>query len=195
MFDTLATFISSESGSTGLLVLAIIACAFIFEDITTIVVGILAAEGYLGVPLALASLYVGILLGDAALYTLGWIARTHPRLAHYIDHDFTTSFRGWLEKRYLSIIFCGHFVPGLRFTTYVASGFFRRPLLLYIPTAIAGGLLLGSALFTLAYWFGSVTSEWVRPLRWVFVAAFLLTLAFASSRTLRIYRAKSETPG
>jgi membrane protein DedA with SNARE-associated domain len=189
MFDTLALFIGHEVGSTGLLALAIIACAFVFEDITTIVVGMLAAEGYLGVPLALTSLYVGILLGDTALYTIGWVARTHPRLAHYIDHDFTASFRAWLEKRYVFVIFSGHFVPGLRFTTYIASGFFKRPLREFVPMAIAGGVVLGSGLFALAYWFGSITGTWMRPLRYVVALGFVLVLVVITQKNLRRLRA------
>ncbi len=195
MLSYISTFIGHEVGSSLLLALAIIVCAFFLEDLTTIIVGVLAAEGYIGVPLALVSLYTGIILGDAALYTLGAIARTHPRLAHYIDHDYTTFFRGWLEQKYIFLIFSGHFVPGLRFTTYVASGFFRRPLSVFIPTAIAGGLALGTILFSVSYWFGSVTSEWMRPARWFIAGLFLLVLFLVSRQNLRAYQSKSREPG
>lgn len=195
MLPTLSAFIGHQAGSTVLLSLAIVLCAFLLEDLTTIIVGILAAEGYLSIPLALGSLYVGIILGDTVLYTLGAIARTHPKFAHYIEHDYTASFRQWLEKRPLLIIFSGHFVPGLRFTTYVASGFFRRPLTTFVPTALAGGVVLGTALFSLSYWFGSVTTTWMRPLRWLIAALFILALFLVSRQTLNAYRENKGEPG
>ncbi|MBU6214957.1 hypothetical protein KGM48_03965 [Patescibacteria group bacterium] len=195
MIPFLSGFIGNEAGSALLLSLAVILCAFFLEDITTVIVGILAAEGYIGIPLALFSLYAGIILGDTILYSIGALARTHPKLAHYIDHGYTASFRSWLEGRYAVIIFSGHFIPGLRFTTYVASGFFRRPLSAFIPTAIASGLALGTLLFSVSYWFGSLTAAWIRPFRWLIAATFLLILFLASRQHLRAYRLKRNGPG
>ncbi|MDB5244657.1 MAG: associated Golgi protein domain protein [Parcubacteria group bacterium] len=182
------TIDSALGSSTLLLSLAIIICAFLLEDISCIIVGLLAADGIVSIPLAAVSLYIGIVLGDTVLYSLGAIARTHPRLAQYIDHDFTSSFRSWLDRRYALTIFSAHFVPGLRFTSYVASGFFRYPLSRYIPAAIAGGLLLGTALFSLSYWFGNATAEWLGPARWIIAAAFLLVFFFIGRRNLYEYR-------
>jgi membrane protein DedA with SNARE-associated domain len=164
----------------------------IFEDVTTVVVGVLAADGLVDVPLAVISLYAGIALGDTALYSLGAFARTHPRLAHYIDHDFTAPFRSWLEHSYAFKVFSGHFVPGFRFTTFAASGFFRLPLRTYIPMAIAGGLILEAALFTAAYWFGSLTNKWVGEVRWGVAGVFLLILFFIARHNILMYRAKKD---
>lgn len=192
MFTFLSHFIGGEIGSTVLLPLAIILCALILEDLTIVIVGVLAADGILPIPVAVVSLYIGAALGDTALYALGSFARTHPRLAHYIDHDFTAPFRSWLEHGYAFKVFSGHFVPGFRFTTYVASGFFRYPLSTYIPMAIAGGLTLVTILFTISYWFGSVTSGVVSHARWGIAGAFLLILFFIGRHNLKAYRAKKN---
>lgn len=192
MFTFLSHFIGGEIGSTVLLPLAIILCALVLEDLTIVIVGVLAADGILPIPVAVVSLYIGAALGDTALYALGSFARTHPRLAHYIDHDFTAPFRSWLEHGYAFKVFSGHFVPGFRFTTYVASGFFRYPLSTYIPMAIAGGLTLVTILFTISYWFGSVTSGVVSHARWGIAGAFLLILFFIGRHNLKAYRAKKN---
>lgn len=178
--------------STLLLSLAIVLCAFFFEDITTVIVGVLAADGILPIPIAFMSIYLGIALGDTALYSLGAFARTHPRLAHYIDHDFTAPFRSWLEHSYAFKVFSGHFVPGFRFTTFAASGFFRFPLRTYVPMAICGGLVLETALFTISYWFGSFSSRWVGEVRWGIAAVFLLVLFFIARHNIRAYRANRD---
>src|ERR1035437_5162814 len=161
LLNFLTHFTADTATSEVLLSLAIVLCAMFFEDVTTVVVGVLAAEGLVDVPLAFLSIYAGIVLGDTGLYSLGALARTHPRLARYIEHDLTAPFRSWLENGYALKAFSGHFIPGFRIATYAASGFFRFPLRTYIPMAIAGGLFLETILFTLSYWFGSFTSKWV----------------------------------
>jgi len=193
MFPSISGFIGGAAvNSTLLLSLAIILCAILFEDITTVIVGVLAADGILPAPIAFISIYIGILIGDTVLYALGAFARTHPRLAHYIDHDFTAPFRSWLEDTYAFKIFSGHFVPGLRFTTFAASGFFRFPLRTYIPMAIAGGLVLETTLFTVSYWFGGLTSKWVGEVRWGIAGVFLLVLFFIARHNILIYREKRD---
>ena len=192
MFAFLSNFTGGTVSSEILLSIAIVACAVFFEDITTVVVGVLAADGLISVPVALISLYVGIAIGDTALYTLGAFARTHPRLAHYIEHDFTAPFRSWLGHKYAFKVFSGHFVPGFRFTTFVASGFFRLPLRTYIPMVIAGGLVLEITLFTISYWFGSVTTGWVSHARWGIAGAFLLVLFFIGRHNIIAYREQKK---
>ncbi len=192
MLPFFSHLIGGAVGSTVLLSLAVMFCAFFLEDATTVIVGVLAADGTISIPVALISLYAGIITGDVVLYAIGWIARTHPRLAHYIDHEFTAPFRAWLESRYLTIIFSGHFVPGLRLTTYVASGFFRFPLSKYISTAIASGLLLETTLFTLSYLFGSLSSTWVGEVRWGIAAIFILALFLIARHNILMYRARKN---
>lgn len=194
MLAFLSNFTGGTIDSVILLSLAIVLFAVFFEDMTTIVVGVLAADGLIPVPIALTSLYIGIALGDTALYTIGAFARTHPRLAHYINHDFTAPFRSWLEDNYQFKVFSGHFVPGFRFTTYAASGFFRFPLSTFIPMAIAGGLFLEIILFSVSYWFGNFTSGWVSHARWGIAVAFIVALFLIGRHNLLKYRAKRDRP-
>lgn len=192
MLNFLSQFTGSPGDSIIVLSLAITVCAFFLEDLTTVVVGVLAADGIVPVPIAFLSIYAGIAIGDTVLYALGSFARTHPRLAHFIDHDFTAPFRSWLGHRYAFKTFSGHFVPGLRFTTFIASGFFRFPLRTYIPMAVAGGLFLETVLFTISYWFGSLSSKWVGEVRWGIAGAFLLALLLIAHHNVLIYRAKRD---
>ncbi len=191
MFPSLSGFIGGVD-SVVLLSLVIILCASLFEDATIVIVGVLAADGIISVPIAFISLYIGVSIGDTVLYSLGSFARTHPRLAHYINHDFTTPFRLWLEHRYAFKVFSGHFVPGFRFTTFVASGFFQYPLRTYIPMAMVGGMILVIVLFFASYWFGSITTSWVSHVRWGVAGTFLIALFFIGRHNLVAYRAKRD---
>jgi membrane protein DedA with SNARE-associated domain len=182
--------IGSASGSIILLMLAVMLCAFLLEDAATIIVGVLAADGTISISTALIALYGGILIGDLLLYALGSLARTHPRLAHYADHEFTAPFRDWLESRYTTIIVSGHLVPGLRLATYTASGFFRFPFSKYIPLAMLSGLVFETVLFTLSYLFGSVSATWVSGVRWGVAGVLILLLLVIARRNILSYRAR-----
>lgn len=58
--------------------------------------------------------------------------------------------------------------------------------------AIAGGLALGTTLFSVSYWFGNTTSEWLGPVRWGIAALFLFSLFLFGKRNLDVYRAKKN---
>ncbi len=193
MFQFLFHLIDGSISSTALLSLAIIFCTFILEDPTTVVVGLLAASHSIGVPIALFSLYAGIVFGDIGFYLLGWLASTSSRLKRYIDHDLLAPFRAWLETRYVLTIFMARFIPGLRLPTYTASGFFRSPLSTFVVTAIAATSIWTTLLFSASYWFGDFTSHWIGPVRWGIACVFLLTLFLIARHNLAAYRAKKAS--
>ncbi len=190
MVPFLSHLIGGSVGSYALLALAIMLGTFFLEDTTTVIVGLLAADHIIGVPIALASLYAGIIVGDIGLYTLGYLASTNTRLARYVDHDFVAPFRAWLETRFVLTVFSARFIPGSRLPTYTASGFFRSPLSTFIMTAIVATSIWTTVLFTASYWFGNLTSEWMGPVRWGIALAFLLALFFIARHNLLAYRAK-----
>src|SRR3989344_5242009 len=107
MLPFFSHFVGDTVGSTLLLSLAVMFCAFFLEDVTTLIVGVLAADGIIPAPIAIISLYAGILAGGGVLYSIGRLARTHRRLARYVEHKFSPSFRVWLEGRYAMVIFSG----------------------------------------------------------------------------------------
>ncbi len=193
-FSFLYHFITGEAGSSTLLSLAIILGTFILEDPTTIIVGVLAADGIISVPLALLSLYTGIVVGDIGLYCLGWLASTSPRLARYVDHDLIAPFRAWLETRYILTIFSARFIPGARLPTYTSSGFFRSPLSTFIIVAIGATSIWTTLLFSASYWFGSLTSAWLGPVRWSIAGIALIALFFVGRHNILAYRATRGEP-
>lgn len=195
MFLFLSGFIGDAVGSLILLSLAIILCSSVFEDLTIIIVGVLAAEGIIPVPIAFPSLYAGVLLGDIGVYWLGRLARTHPGLARHIEHDFVASLRAWLESRYTLTIFSARFIPGSRFPTYTASGFFGFPFSTFIAT-VAGAIAIWTTfLFSAAYWFSSLTAAWLGPARWGIALVFLLAILFVGRHNLIAYRARKDGLG
>lgn len=195
LFAFLSQFIGGEAGSMTLLAFAIILGVIFLEDTTTVVVGVLAADGVLSVPFALCSLYAGIIFGDIGLYCLGYLASKHPRLEHYVNHEFVAPFRAWLETRFVLTVFTARFIPGARMPTYAASGFFRSPLSVFIMAATGATAVWTTFLFSASYWFGNLTSEWMGPARWGIALAFLLALFLVGRRNVLAYQAKRNELG
>ncbi|MDE1919520.1 MAG: DedA family protein [Patescibacteria group bacterium] len=191
-FPLLTHFIGGSVGSYVSLSIAIILGTFVLEDPTAVIVGLLAADGTIGIPIALFSLYVGIIAGDIGLYFLGRLASTHPWLERYVDHELALPFRAWLESRFVLTIFSARFIPGSRLPTYAASGFFGSPLSTFIVTAILATSVWTTFLFWAAYWFGSATSGWLDFERWGIVAAFLAALFLIARHNLLSWRAKKN---
>ena len=126
MLNFLFHLIGNTASGVFILALAIMVGAFILEDTTAVIVGLLATDGIIPIILALSALYAGVVVGDIFLYSLGYLASTRLRLAQYVDHDFVIPFRVWLESRFVLTIFSARFIPDSRMLTYAASGFFGR---------------------------------------------------------------------
>lgn len=166
--------------------LAIVAGTFILEDATTMLVGILAADGNIAAPLALLSLYAGIILGDFWLYGMGYLAANHRWAKWFVHHERYEPIRSWLEERFESAVFTSRFVPGMRLPTYTAAGFLRLPFKRFVPPVVVGTLIWTSLFFAAAYIFGNVTENWLGVWRWpTAILVVLLWLAFAQWRIRR----------
>jgi membrane protein DedA with SNARE-associated domain len=194
-FPLLSHFIIGSLGGSAFLSLGIILGVIFLEDTTTVIVGVLAADKLITIPHGLFSLYAGIVIGDIGLYCLGYLASTHPRLAHYVDHDFIAPFRAWLEARFVLTVFTARFIPGARLPTYTASGFFRSPLTTFMLTAIGATSVWTTFLFTASYWFGNVTAGWMGPVRWGIALAFVLILFLVGRHNVLAYRIKRDELG
>jgi membrane protein DedA with SNARE-associated domain len=172
----LSQFIDGATASALLLPFAIIVGTLILEDPTVVLVGVLASDGVISLPVALGSIYAGVVLGDIAFFSLGRYAATHPRFAQYVDHKYVVPIRTWLETRYILTVFSARFIPGSRLPTFAASGFIGAPFSTFFLTAIVGTSIWTTILFILSYWYGSVTGEWLAGERWTIALVFVVVL-------------------
>lgn len=172
----LAHVIVEALGHPIFLSAAIVIGTLVLEDPTIVLVGVLASDGAISIPLALGSLYAGVILGDIFFFSIGRYASTHPRFAQYVDHKYVASVRAWLETRYVLTVFSARFIPGSRLPTYAASGFIGKSFSTFLATVVLATALWTTVLFSLCYWFGAVTAQWLHQERWVIAAVFILVL-------------------
>lgn len=173
--------------------LGIIIGTFILEDATTMLVGILSADGFIPIPIALVSLYLGIILGDFWLYGMGYLAANHRWATWFINHERYEPIRSWLEERFEGAVFTSRFVPGMRLPTYTAAGFLKLPFRRFIPPVVIGTFIWTSLFFAGAYLFGNLTSDWLGLWRWPLALAIIL--AWLGFTQWRIRRAAKERKG
>ncbi len=163
-----------------LMPVSIIAGTWILEDLTTILVGILAADGLIKIGVALIALWIGIITGDYGLYFLGMLAKTHPRIRRFVEHERLLPIRRRLERNLREVVISTRFIPGLRLPTYVACGFFRMPFWEFAQSVVLATLIWTTGLFAVAYLFGQSTSDWLGFWRWpiaIGVSAFFFFMA------------------
>jgi len=171
----------------GLQVFAIIFATFILEDAATILAGMQAANGSLSVPLALGSLYVGIVLGDLGLYGLGRIAAYVPWVARLLPPARTEMVRAWLRGRVFRVVLVSRFLPGVRLPTYTTCGFLGASLRQFTLATMIATLFWTSALFTVSTRVGGFLMDHFGIWRWAGILGLIVvvTLAGGVARHLR----------
>jgi membrane protein DedA with SNARE-associated domain len=159
--------------------LAIIFGVFIQEDITTVTVGMMAAEHLVPVPLAMVCLVIGTILNDFGLYGLGRLAITHPGLHRWVKNEKRLPLRTWLSGRLVATVMTTQFLPGMRLPIYAACGFFALPFPRFAIAVMCVAVVWSPLVFTAAYFYGIYTLAWFGFWRWPIALAGVLLLAYA----------------
>ncbi len=113
----------------ALLLVSIAMATLVSEDLTCIVVGLLAGQGRLPFIAGVAACCAGIFIGDMLLFAAGrWFGRPalrHAPLKWLIRPEQVDASSRWLNRRGPVVIAISRFVPGLRLPTYFAAGVLR----------------------------------------------------------------------
>ena len=136
---------------------------FILEDLAAVGAGLLLATGGIGWPVAFASCFLGIWLGDAGLYGLArfggrkWFEQSSfkklsPKVRHYED---------WFKKRGHYLLIFSRCVPGMRLPTYLAAGFLRLEIPKFLAVTGAAALVWTFVILWLAKTIGAPLIHWL----------------------------------
>lgn len=126
--ETIAAWLEAMTHDPMGLALALALATLITED-GALVAGSLLVGSEMASPfLVIASLIVGIVGGDVALYAAGWTAREFRALRQRLPIKRAKKVRNWLRGRETVILFFSRFLPGTRLVTYLTFGFLRLSL-------------------------------------------------------------------
>jgi membrane protein DedA with SNARE-associated domain len=179
--------LAAASGNEPLQATTIVIGTFILEDAATLLAAMQVATGALSLPLALCSLYAGIVLGDLGLYGLGGLSASHPWAARLVPKRRRDIGRDWVSQRVIPLVLVSRFVPGLRLPTYTTLGFLHAPLGRFALAAICATLLWTSGLFYISLRLGTLMMHYLGVWRWAGLAIFLIVLVLVGRLATRIY--------
>ncbi len=144
--------------------LAIAAATLISEDLTCIATGLMVAHGDISFLAGTLACFVGIALGDFALFGVGRLfgaaALTRRPLRWFVSPASVEPARVFLERRGAWVVLATRFVPGTRLPTYLAAG------------------LVGVRAHAFALWFLVAAALWTPPLVGLSAWAGTRALAF-----------------
>ncbi|HXG68975.1 MAG TPA: alpha/beta fold hydrolase, partial [Blastocatellia bacterium] len=114
-------------GVTALVLMTLIILAtLVSEDLTSIGVGVMVAQGRVGYLFGAFSCFLGIFVGDVLLYLagryLGRPALKRGPLSWFIREDAVERSSRWFSRQGIAVIAASRFVPGMRLPTYFAAG-------------------------------------------------------------------------
>ncbi len=147
LLPSLTTLLAITAGIKSLQAATIISGTFILEDAATLLAAMQVASGALSLPLALCSLYAGIVLGDLGLYGLGRLSATHGWAKRLVPQQRRDLGRDWVKGKVIPLVLVSRFVPGLRLPTYTTLGFLHAPFLHFALAAIIATLVWTTGLF------------------------------------------------
>jgi membrane protein DedA with SNARE-associated domain len=136
---------------------------FVLEDVAAVGAGLLLAAGAISWPVAFASCFLGIWLGDAGLYALArfggrkWFERSS---LHKFSAKVARSEKWFAERGTLILIF-SRCVPGARLPTYLAAGFLRLPLPRFLLITGAAAFAWTLLILWLAQTLGTKLIAWL----------------------------------
>ena len=164
---------------------AIIIATFVLEDAATILAATQVQDGSISGLLAIASLYVGIVLGDAGLYGLGWLASLVPWVTRVVP---TKEAREWLQERVFKVVWISRFLPGLRLPTYTACGFLGARFSAFILASMTAALVWTTGLFVVSIKVGDFLMAHFGLWRWAGAMGTLVFLLLASRFIARSWK-------
>lgn len=155
---------------------AIVLATFILEDAATVLAAMQVAGGELSPALALASLYVGIVLGDAGLYGLGRLAALVPWFRKLLPPQRKQMVRAWLDGRVFKVVVVSRFLPGMRLPTYTTCGYLGASFWKFILASATATTIWTSGLFAVSLKIGDVLMAHFGVWRWGGVAGMVIAM-------------------
>lgn len=164
----------------------IILGTFVLEDAATVLAAMHAQAGGIAIPVALCSLYAGIVLGDLGLYALGALSAKIPWLARLVTLRRMRQGRDWLDGRVFHVVFVSRFIPGARLPTYTACGFLGADWRRFALAAVIATLIWTSLLFGVSLKVGALLMQYLGAWRWLGGIGFALVVILLGRTAARL---------
>ena len=160
---------------------ALFAATFAHEDFAIVTAGLFVLDKGLPAPLALASLYAGVVASDFLIYSLGFAARRLPVARRMFISGRVGEVGHWLDKNLVRMIALCRFIPGLLFPTFVACGWSGISFWRFARISMVAAAIYTPLMFLLVMRFGEAAVPKMGYWAWALMFAVVLTLPLLSS--------------
>ena len=152
------------------------------EDLACITGGLLAAKGWLPLPMAIGASSLGILTGDIGLYFLGRLSQKGGSrwrwLKKIVSEERVSRGRALFDRYGTRWIFLSRFLPGSRLPSYVAAGAVGWSFKRFASVLAVAVALWTPVLVSLTYYFGQKTLFWLESYqRWAWPVMLTLVVS------------------
>jgi len=152
---------------------------FVHEDVAIVGGSLLVVEHRLPAPIALASLYAGMVASDMLLYGLGVLARRSGWVRRALLRPRIERLGQWLGGHVVGSVAFARVVPGIMFPVYVGCGLYGVSFTRFATTTcLTAGIYLPAVLYLVSR-FGEVALSHIGYWSW-FAAIGILSVAAAS---------------
>lgn len=128
------------------------------EEVFIVGAGVLSANGELRPEFAFAATLLGALVGDAAMYGIGYrfggLLHRYPKLSKLVGADREEYFERAVERHGFKVLLMARFMVGIRGPVYLAAGVVRMPFLKFMLWDLVCATLVVGLFFGLAFFFG-----------------------------------------
>ena len=160
------------------------------EEFPIVFAGVMSSQGTLDPWFAFLSCLIGALLGDSAMYAIGYhfghgLAMRHPKLNKFLGGQREASFELAIQRHMFKVMVLARFMVGVRGPVYLAAGVARVPFRKFIVYDIVCATLVVGTFFAVAYIFGDHITDLLRDAEWAFTLIVILVLLIAALWWLR----------
>ncbi len=176
-------FLIESGGYLGIVVfLLLTGCGLpIPEEVPILLAGVVSSQGNLDPWLAFLACVVGALLGDTAMYAIGYhfghgLLMRHPKLGKLLGAQREEHFEQAIQRHMFKVMLLARFMVGVRAPVYLSAGVVRIPYRKFILCDLICATLVVGTVFTLGYYFGDNIVELIRDAEMAFTLIVILVL-------------------
>lgn len=174
--DDLITYVEQLGAGPWALLLMLFLFTFVLEDPATLAAAYFSSQNVVSPVAGFLAVYLGIILGDLALYFLGRYSYKISWLQKFSEKSSVKKVSEKIEGRVIEVVLLSRFIPGARLPTYFAFGLFRVPFRLFCFGVLVAVTIWSNILFWCSYYFGVVLESYQALL--AILGLYLLLIVF-----------------
>lgn len=164
------------------------------EEAPIILAAVLSKTDKMKWPFALASCFVGVLLGDFIVYGLAYFhgekVLSLPLTRKLLTLEREAQIKGYFHRHGIKILILGRFAPGFRTAAYLTAGILKLPPLRLFLTDLFAATLSTTLMFGLGYIFAHQIQEGFDTVKnWITV---IVAVSLALWLLYRYYKARQR---